>query len=362
MNKPRIPVKNIYYLLLYAWNRLDSGDIVRVAAEDSVELADLLARVLIAATQRLLREGLDRTYVEQLDESTVLRGRIDLSASVAKNLFASGRAAVWSDDLTPDNLHNRILKATLLRLARSEAVANTNRHELLALYRTLAMVSDIRLQRADFRMAQVHSNNAFYAFLLDVCLLAFDNLLPVDDRGEYRFNDFLRDERQMWRVFQDFVCNFVRMHRPDCTVGAERIDWDFDTKPSTPSFLPSMVTDITVRSRNATVVIDTKYYANALSDYRGRETFRSNNLYQLYAYLRNLECRGGCDAHAAGVLLYPEVGRKLRERMSLSKHPILVATLDLSEDWRAIHDTLLGLIAEGLFLAQDSSMPSPLAA
>ena len=55
-----IPIRNIYYLLCYAWNRLDEGAIVDVSGVDTTELADLFATVLIGGVHHLTRRGLDQ--------------------------------------------------------------------------------------------------------------------------------------------------------------------------------------------------------------------------------------------------------------------------------------------------------------
>ncbi|MEX6814048.1 hypothetical protein AB2C52_34510, partial [Pseudomonas aeruginosa] len=51
--------------------------------------------------------------------------------------------------------------------------------------------------------------------------------------------------------------------------------------------LPAMRTDVYLESADRRIIIDTKYYADALQQYHGSPSFRSENLYQLFAYLRN---------------------------------------------------------------------------
>ena len=46
-----IPITNIYYLLCYAWDRLDEKDVVDVHPEEEKDLADLFARVLVSANR-----------------------------------------------------------------------------------------------------------------------------------------------------------------------------------------------------------------------------------------------------------------------------------------------------------------------
>jgi hypothetical protein len=41
-----IPIENIYFLLCYAWNKLDEKERVDVSIDDKTELLDLFAKVL----------------------------------------------------------------------------------------------------------------------------------------------------------------------------------------------------------------------------------------------------------------------------------------------------------------------------
>ena len=109
----KIPIRNIYYLLCYAWNRLSEGDIVDVSGVDSTELADLLATVLIGGTNHLLRKGLDRGYQTVEDEMSSIRGRIDIATTARRMLLKHGKAYCIYDDFNVNTLPNRILKSTI---------------------------------------------------------------------------------------------------------------------------------------------------------------------------------------------------------------------------------------------------------
>jgi 5-methylcytosine-specific restriction enzyme subunit McrC len=54
----QIPIENIYYLLSYAWNKLEQKDKVNVSAEDTISYIDLFAKVLVNGTRILLKEAL----------------------------------------------------------------------------------------------------------------------------------------------------------------------------------------------------------------------------------------------------------------------------------------------------------------
>ena len=54
-------------------------------------------------------------------------------------------------------------------------------------------------------------------------------------------------------------------------------------------YLPTMRTDVSLESSTRHIVIDAKYYSKTLQTYFGTDTIHSGNLYQLYAYLKNLQ-------------------------------------------------------------------------
>src|SRR5476649_468627 len=109
-----IPIRNIYYLLCYAWKRLDEGDLVEVGSLPGEDLPNLLARILINGTNRLLRQGVDRVYVPSWHETVNPRGKIEVGQSIKRGLLMRNAVACVTDELSKDVLHNRILRTTLV--------------------------------------------------------------------------------------------------------------------------------------------------------------------------------------------------------------------------------------------------------
>ena len=63
-----IPIENIYYLLCYAWDKLDEKDKVSVTIDSETNLLDLLAKVLISGSKRLLKKGIAQNYITYFNE------------------------------------------------------------------------------------------------------------------------------------------------------------------------------------------------------------------------------------------------------------------------------------------------------
>lgn len=341
-----IPIRNIYYLLCYAWNRLDEGNQVDVSAVDTTELADLLATVLISGTNHLLRRGLEQGYQEVEEELAGIRGRVQVAASARRMLMAHGRALCVYDELNSDTLQNQILKSTLRFLSRVPNLNTELRHKLLLLHRGLGGITDIKLNRLAFRRVQLHGNNRFYRFLLNVCELVVASWLVDEKTGGYKFRDFVRDEKRMAKLFEGFVLNFYRIERPDLDVRRERIYWvATSADESAMQFLPTMETDISIRSKNNTLIVDTKYYGDMFNKRYDSESLHSAHIYQMFAYVKNLEVRGGADVHAKSMLLYPTVDKKARLRFDMHGHELQVCTINLAQEWRELKIEMLGLLS-----------------
>jgi len=346
----KIPIQNIYYLLCYAWDKLDEGDIVEVKGIESTELCDLFAKVLISGTSHLLKMGLDRGYLLIGEEISGIKGKIDFSSSLKDNLLKKARAYCLFDELDHNILHNQILKSTLLKLALVDELDDTLRASLYNLLRRLSEINEIHLSQAVFRKVQLNHNNAFYDFLLKICELVIDNLLPTQERGRSKFRNFLEDEKQMSTLFESFVRNFYRLEQKTYKVGREDIHWDIscddrrDDNRDYRYLLPKMQTDISLESDDKKIIIDTKYYSEALSEHYGVKKIREPNLYQIFAYLKNIEKKSEKDKFSTGILLYPYVNQNLNYRVNIQGHEIVIRTINLYQEWHKIHADLLAII------------------
>src|SRR5215218_3837601 len=206
----RVPVENIYFLLCYAWDRLEERNIVNVETEGVTRLADLFARVLVSGVTHVLKRGLDRSYHVREDRIPGVRGKLLLSRTLKQNLLPQARTVCAFDELSYDVLHNQIVKAALRGLLRVDELDAGLRERLAGVHRRLNDISDIRLSANAFRAVQLHRNIRFYDFLLKVCRVIYENLMINESSGTAKFRDFTRDDKAMPALFQRFLYNFFR--------------------------------------------------------------------------------------------------------------------------------------------------------
>ena len=91
-------------------------------------------------------------------------------------------------------------------------------------------------------------------------------------------------------------------------------------------------------------MVDAKYYPEALDGRMGGK-LRSDNLYQLLAYLRNREATESLGPKHEGILLYPTVDSPMKIDVCLEGFSIQARSIDLAQHWRKIHDEMLAVIA-----------------
>lgn len=339
-----IPIQNIYYLLCYAWNKLEEKEIVDVGEEESTELLDLFAKILIVGTTYLLKKGLDRYYVDTEDEIIGVKGKLDLSKSIKRNLLIQKRTSCNFDDFNYNILHNQILKTTIYKLLRTEKLDSELIDSLRRIFWKLPAIDLIRINSSTFKKIRLTKNNYYYDFLLKVCQIIHENIFIDEQTGNYKFMDFTRDPKKMQKLFEEFVRNFYRLEFPEFKVKREDINWRlYSLTEISENYLPKMQTDITLESNGRKFIIDTKFYQDTLQTYFS-EKIHSANLYQLFAYLKNVEEKDELSRECTGILLYPTVNKKIELDYKLNDQRILIRTIDLNQHWRDISKDLKQLI------------------
>jgi hypothetical protein len=76
----------------------------------------------------------------------------------------------------------------------------------------------------------------------------------------------------------------------------------------------------------------------------GKSSLHSENLYQMFSYLKNAEALGGPYRYAEGILLYPTVGDPIAFGADIQGHHVRVCTVNLDQPWQIIRSDLLAVI------------------
>lgn len=348
----KVPVGNVWHMLLYAWDMTSFEDLPGVSAEDAPELFGLLALMLVTCAEKLLRRQLLRSHMQKSQWIQGVRGRIDFGVSVKHVKSEFGQLYCTHPELSADGLKNRIIKSTLQKLAKDNRVMHREkaresllRQRIRAAIRGMDGVEVIPIQSSTFSTLQLSTGERLYRLPLQICKLLHNLEMPDDQQGDPALSALLSDEVKFSVVFEKFVRNFMA-HHLSAKVTSELLDWPGGEECA---LMPLMHPDTTIEFEEPharRLVIDTKYYVKTLAKTAfGKEQFHASNLYQMYAYLRTQEDERDLTRTSEGMLLYPTVDRELDERVMIQNHLVRVATVDLSQSWQSIESRLLTLVA-----------------
>ena len=117
-----ISIRNVYHMLTYAFSTLNESGYRDVGTEDFDNIYDLYAEILIRGVSVQLKRGLNRQYVSETDSLSTLRGKVDISASIATQSMQRKQLVCTYDEFSVNNYMNRVLKTTLLALLRNTLI------------------------------------------------------------------------------------------------------------------------------------------------------------------------------------------------------------------------------------------------
>ena len=343
-----IPIRNIYYMLAYAFRVLRSSNYRKLESEQFDNVYDLLAEILVLAMQSQIKHGLVRGYIDVEEEIPSVRGRIDFPKTLRTRFLANNRLVCEYHEMTPNVRMNQIVKATFNLLLKTK-LPDIPRKKIRALMPYLENVSDVNLSKADWTL-RYNSANQTYQMMINICKLINDGMIRTQDAGSTKLHEYL-DDQSMHRLYEKFILEYFRKEHAELSTSSPQISWAIRSENT--SLLPKMQSDITLTSGNSKLIIDAKYYGRTLQKMTqfSSETIHSGNLYQIFAYVKNAALAEP-DKVISGMLLYArtEDAHQPNEIYDIDKNMFYVRTLDLSCEFEQIRRQLddIALIAKGI--------------
>lgn len=335
-----IPVKNIYYMLSYAFHLLNEQGYKKLATEDFKNAGDLCAAILIRGISQQLKRGLGREYISETDTISAIRGKIEITESIKYQSMIRSQMVCTYDEFSIDSYLNQIIKSTVMLLLKSD-ISKARKKELRKLMVYFGEVSVIDVRTINWQV-NYNRNNQTYRLLITICHLVIKGLLQSQADGSVKMMDFF-DEQRMCRLYEKFILEYYKKHFPNIKTSASQIDWELDDGIGT--MLPTMQSDIMLSSKDGskTLIIDAKYYAHTTQVQYDVHTLHSQNLYQIFTYVKNkaVKCK-----NVAGMLLYAKTDEEIYpdNEYMMSGNLISVKTLDLNKNFAEIATSLDGIV------------------
>ena len=295
-----IPVKNIYYMLAYAFQVLNEDGYKSVATEQFNNVADLCSAILCRGVSLQLKKGLGREYISETEMLSGLRGRIDITESIKTQAMLRRQMVCTYDEFSVNTYKNQVIKTTMLKLLHVD-IDKKRKKEIKKLLVFFGEVNELDVYSIQWNQ-QYSKNDQTYRMLIAICYLV--------------------------------------------TANASQILWIVDD--GVKDMLPIMQSDIMLSKENQVLIIDAKYYKNTMQTQFEKQTLHSGNLYQIFTYVKNKEAELEDKQHeVAGMLMYAKTDEDIvpDNKYSMSGNKIYVRTLDLNCDFLTIREQLDSIVA-----------------
>ncbi len=339
-----IPIRNIYYMLAYAFQVLNEQGYKNIATEHFDNVAEMCAAILSKSVSLQLKRGLVREYTQNTEPLSALRGRIEISESIKTRSILKRQLVCSYDEFSENSYMNRIIKTTMVLLIKAD-IAKTQKKELRKLLVFFENVEILDVHRINWHI-QYNRNNQTYRMLISICYLVVKGLLQTTSAGTMRLMDFF-DEQRMCHLYEKFILEYYKKEFPQLSVNASQIPWALDD--ATNDMLPVMQTDIMLSHDNRVLIIDAKYYSHSTQTQYDIRTIHSGNLYQIFTYVKNKEVEfvKKAEAHeVAGMLLYARTEEAVQPNSTykMSGNSISVKSLDLNCEFSQIREQLNDIV------------------
>ena len=186
-----IPIKNLYYMLSYAFQLLNEQGYKNLATEDFKNAGDLCAAILIRGISYQLKRGLGREYISETDTISAIRGKIEITESIKNQSMIRSQMVCTYDEFSVDSPLNRIIKSTVILLLKAD-ITTQRKKDLRKLMVYFADVSLVDVHSINWAV-NYNRNNQTYRLLITICHLVVKGLLQTKSDGSVKMMDFIDD-------------------------------------------------------------------------------------------------------------------------------------------------------------------------
>ena len=349
----KIPIRNIWWLLLYSSEYTESNYSSMVGFEELPEdIPDLIGQILTKSVESRLRRQLSFSFEKKEEVINRIRGKINHVITARNALLSKGKIFCTFDELTINNLRNRYVKAALIKISRIiKDPALRKKCISLANFLTIKGVSSIVPKFKELKSERFGRNDICDKEMISAAKLAMDLCLPNERDGDYEISD--PEKRDYWlrTLFEKAIGNFYIFHllKKQWKVSkGKRLKWEISS--STAGFdkiFPGMKTDIILDNKLSQdrIIIDTKFKKIFQKTPFKEKSLQSEDIYQLYTYLHSQQHLNKESKLLSGLLLYPSFGDNVDEHAFIQGYKMRFSTVDLTRSHVEIKKRLLFLIS-----------------
>lgn len=288
---------------------------------DSFDFLELFIKLFAIKIIKLYSIKTNREYLTLEENTSFIKGKINFSQSIKKNIARKDLHVVHYQSFEVDNLLNNIIKSVAIQLLLS--TKNPENKKLLKLALTyLDDASEIKLTYQTIESVKFTRLNKEFEPVYNMAKMFFKNQQPSSFEGEETIFSFLVPLNEL---FEEYMFKLLQtMPNFTCKHG-EMKQFAYSDKKNHLNIKPDYVL---YENSKAIFVADAKY-KNPF-DYDGKDIkVNRNDIYQIFTYMKLYGVR-------TGILIYPafkNIGEAENENItledSISRNTLKVILIDI---------------------------------
>lgn len=212
-NDKNILIRNIYYMLAYAFQVLKRNNYASIASEKIEHIEDLFAEILSRGISYQLKQGLYREYVPRTESLPTMKGKIDITKTIKHRIQCQQILSCEFDELSENNIFNQILKTTISILLQEKIVAKERKNKLKKVLPFFVNINTIEPSIVKWNTLYFQRNNQTYKMLMNICYFILEGLLQTTEDGKYHMATF--SDEYMHRLYEKFVLEYYKTEHPE---------------------------------------------------------------------------------------------------------------------------------------------------
>lgn len=246
---------------------------------DSMNLYEVFINMYIQEVHYLAQKGLKSNYVSHSDNEKFYKGKILFGEQIKHNLIHKERFFIRYDEFNINRPENRLIKTTLLKLAK---LSNSwsNKKEIDQLLINFELVDASINYKKDYARVQMDRNMKHYKNVIEWSKIFLMNKSFTAFSGNSNARALLFP---MEKVFESYIAQQMKKHlaQKECSISVQDKSFYLFDIPSRFALRP----DIVIESENKKIVLDTKW---KLLDENSKYNYdiSQGDMYQMYAYAK----------------------------------------------------------------------------
>lgn len=337
-----ISIENIYWMIAYAFRCISEKNISKMSSEKFENIYDLFSVMMYSELNKQLKRGLNKEYIPVLEDTTTIKGKIVIN-DLARIIYRkTSKLLCEFDEYSNNSYLNKIVKTACYYLIKSNKIKDKEKYtNLKNVMIYLDGIDIIEPNSIKWSFIKYSRFNSSYKFLINISYLVLEGLLISKKNKQFSFKEYL-DDQKMHKLYEKFILEYYRYHYKELKPSVPQVSWNIEDNNEFVYLLPKMQTDITLYNDDRTLIIDAKYYNNMYQNNKlyDKETFKSNNLYQIFTYVKNEDKNN--TGKVSGMLLYVKTDENEKQYAdyNMGNNKIIVCNLDLSKSFNYVQEQL----------------------